>query len=396
MIKKEIKIYWPFYAQTLILNLAKVIMPFWVLYFLHIGLNFFQIALISTARSIVFLIMEIPTGALADIIGRKKIVILGYFLTAITYFLIPFFHNFWPIIGIFVINAFCETLFSQSDQAWAIDISDNNFLNQSYLFRMRVFRNIGMIVAPILGGFIVARYGMAYLWPVFGIGVLISTICLFFAKENKIQKPTHQINIKKEMKAQIKNVINFLTGNFALKIIFGAILLFTLVEEITSLVWTPYLQSLGVDAKFLGVIFSVISAIGIILPNVANVFIKDKHKKFTMIALALFYSLLLFGAGLIGTQWLIVAIFIIFSSLDEVFLPLEEVITNEQIPNHHRASVLSAKSTVTSLAGIIGGLIAGIIADHFSNAYTLIISGVILLILPVLYWIFFRSKKRLE
>jgi MFS family permease len=70
--KNELKILSPFYAHSLLFNLSKVIMPFYVLYFLDIGFSFFQIALISSIRSAISLIFEIPTGVIADKYGRKK------------------------------------------------------------------------------------------------------------------------------------------------------------------------------------------------------------------------------------------------------------------------------------------------------------------------------------
>jgi len=107
--KGELKLLSPFYAHSLIFNLTKVIMPFYVLYFLGIGLSFLQISLISGIRSAVAIIFEIPTGVIADKYGRKNSVIFGYLFTAVSLALIPLSNNFYIIAAIFAIDAFFET-----------------------------------------------------------------------------------------------------------------------------------------------------------------------------------------------------------------------------------------------------------------------------------------------
>lgn len=160
--KNEIKLLFPFYAQSLLFNLSKVIMPFYVLYFLHIGFSFFQIALIGSIRSIVALVFEIPTGAMADKYGRKISVILGYLLTAISLALIPIWNKFYIVAIIFAFDALFETLVSGADRAWAVDLieSTDKSMTDRYFLRTRMFRNIGMVIAPLIGGYIVATSNM--------------------------------------------------------------------------------------------------------------------------------------------------------------------------------------------------------------------------------------------
>jgi hypothetical protein len=66
----------PFYLSTFIQSTSKLITPFYIIYLFSIGLEFRQIALISSFRSIVGLICEIPTGVVADLYGKKFSVIL--------------------------------------------------------------------------------------------------------------------------------------------------------------------------------------------------------------------------------------------------------------------------------------------------------------------------------
>lgn len=66
----------PFYISAFIQSACKLITPFYIIYFFSIGLDFWQIALISSLRSVVGLVCEIPTGAIADLYGKKFSVLL--------------------------------------------------------------------------------------------------------------------------------------------------------------------------------------------------------------------------------------------------------------------------------------------------------------------------------
>lgn len=397
--KKEIKLLFPFYAHALIFNLSKVIMPFYVLYFLDIGLSFFQIALISGIRSVISLIFEIPTGVIADRYGRKFSVILGYVLTAVSLALIPVWDTFWIIALIFAFDALFETLVSGADRAWAVDLiesADKNLLDK-YFLKTRFFRNIGMIIAPIAAGLIISVSSMKYLWFVFAIGIIISTIILAFAREIKSHNPSSNA-ISNQFKELIKDsaeAIKSALNHKILVLLFLGIFIFYFVDEISSLVWTPYLVNNGLDLPLIGYLFSIISALGIILPLVAQWLLKKKSKLFILFFSAVGYSILLIWAGKTNSILLIAVIFIIFSSIDEIFLPLEESLTNEFISSRQRAAILSVKSMTESLASIIGAPLAGYILGFISESQALILSGFLILALPLIYFIA-RARIKIE
>lgn len=387
--KNELKILFPFYAHSLLFNLSKVIMPFYVLYFLDIGLTFFQIALISGIRSIVSLIFEIPTGVIADKYSRKFSVILGYILTAISLALIPIWDSFVVIAIIFAFDSLFETLVSGADRAWAVDLIENRdkSLLDKYFLRTRLFRNIGMVIAPLAASYVVAVSSMRNLWFIFAGGIILSTIILSFAEEIKIAR-----NKAASVKSQINEVtrdcwqtVKYALSHSILILLFMGIFIFYFVDEISSLAWTPYIEKNGFSLPLIGYLFSIIAALGIILPLLAQWLLKKKSKLFILFSSAIGYATLLIIAGKISSALLIAFIFILFSSIDEIFLPLEEALTNQFINSQQRASVLSLKSITESLASIIGAPIAGVILGFISEAQALILSGFLILALPFVY-----------
>jgi len=120
--KDELRILWPFYLHGLIYASLYLIPVFFVVYFIHVGLSIFQIGISLAVSPLLALLFEIPTGAIADLYGRKFSVMLSLFLEAIVILLIYLSNNFYYILFIMSLWGIVETLASGSDEAWVVDL----------------------------------------------------------------------------------------------------------------------------------------------------------------------------------------------------------------------------------------------------------------------------------
>jgi len=378
-------------------------MPFYVLYFLDIWLNFWQIALIWSIRSIVGLIFEIPTWAIADLYGRKASVITGYILTALSLFLIPFVDNYIYIIIIFAFNALFETLFSGSETAWVVDLINEKKekLVDIYFSKRRVFRNIGLIFSPILAWLIVYQFWMKPLWIVFSVGILISTVFLFFAKESKDKTPIDNEEnpenyFSKKFYAHTKNAFSYIKKHKILLLLFLWIFVFYLIDELAGLAWTPYLEQSGIRLENIWYIFSIIWVVGVFLPLLMNLLLKKRNKSQIMTYTAITYGLLLLSLWFINITLFLIVVFVIGNLIEDILLPLEESLTNEYIKWQNRATILSIKSMFESAAGIVWWPLVGVLLWVMSLKTWLIISRRLFLCLSIVYLYVGRKNKKIN
>ena len=118
--KGELKLLWPFYLN----NLTPIFFfysLFSVLYFTQIGLSFVQIGLLYTIMSVGVILFEIPTGAVADIHGRKASTIIGYFLSALVPLAIYFTTNFVSLMVLYGVWGIASTFIYGANDAWVMD-----------------------------------------------------------------------------------------------------------------------------------------------------------------------------------------------------------------------------------------------------------------------------------
>ena len=143
--------------------------PVIVLFYQNNGLSLTQIMTIQSINSVVWILMEIPSGYFADVVGRKQsLMITGVFatLSMLTFGLgNNFFHFlaaslFWALAGVFI---------SGADSAFIYDILKD--LNRENTYK-KVWGNtvfcysIGVSVASIIGGLL---GGINFRYPFFAM-----------------------------------------------------------------------------------------------------------------------------------------------------------------------------------------------------------------------------------
>jgi MFS family permease len=106
---------------------ARFYYPVFAILFLDFGLTLDQFALLNAAWAATIVLMEVPSGALADTIGRRKLLIVAGILMVIEMALLCFvpLGNVSLLFGVFIVNRFlsgiAEAAASGADEAIAYD-----------------------------------------------------------------------------------------------------------------------------------------------------------------------------------------------------------------------------------------------------------------------------------
>ncbi len=187
--KDELKLLWPFYVETIVSTLLFIYPAFWVIYFQGINLSLFQIGVLTTALAVSSFICEIPTGAIADIFGRKFSTLLGYFLVGIIQIAMFFFTNFWSLLVLFTLWGVSGTFISGARDAWIADnlkFKGRAELIKEYYIKYHGFVRLSLFFAGFVGAVLVSRFGLGIIWLVTGISMLVSCMILAFVHEKRV------------------------------------------------------------------------------------------------------------------------------------------------------------------------------------------------------------------
>ena len=204
--KGELKLLWPFYLDSLISPMLFFAPAFWIVYFYSLNFTLFQIGTLIAIAPLTSLIFELPTGAIADLYGRKFSVLLGFFLAGLSLLFIYFVKDFYLIALGFGFLGFSFTLPSGAKEAWVADLikkADKKLMHH-YFSKTQVLDGFALVISGFLGAFLVKQLGLGIIWPVAMASFFVAVLILLFAKEDFIPRAKKHHKIFGNLKNQIK------------------------------------------------------------------------------------------------------------------------------------------------------------------------------------------------
>ncbi len=358
------------------------------LFYLSRGLNASEIIYLSLIWSATTLLGDLPSSIVADRFGRKKTIMLGIFLTAISTFILFFAKGFWQIIPVHIIGALGVSFFSGADQALLYD-SVKQLGQEKSMSRIagKYFSSASLpkIVVPLLGS-LIARNLLPQQFLVLIIidfvGMIIALITSMFLTEPKIK---HKFNNNMEY---LKTGLELISKD---KILLKLALNKIMVLQAAFVYWRIYqilLQNAQMPIIYLGLVYTVFQGITFLTHwNTEKV-----QKFFGPVNFAILPQIL----GFIGIAFSLLStnLVVIFISCVVVILvgtfrdPFFMTQMQARIPSSNRATATSALNTIKNSSDIPILLLIGYLASININ-YVLVVSGIMFLSSII----FLRIKK---
>jgi MFS transporter, DHA1 family, multidrug resistance protein len=127
------------------------------------------IGVIVAASTITGVFFKLPSGALSDVLGRKRMMLLGALFFAAPPFLYPFIHDAWSLLALRFVHGFATAIFSPVASAYVAGLAATG--RGARLGWFSSANDAGATAGPLVGGFLLyftASYALTYL----AVGVL--------------------------------------------------------------------------------------------------------------------------------------------------------------------------------------------------------------------------------
>lgn len=319
--------------------------PYFVLY-LNAYVALPWIGLAYSLNRVSNLLLEYPSGVLADRVGRLKSTMLGSFLLGMSMLVLVIFEapKGYIVILSAVLGGAGMAFISGSLEAWAVDTFGRANLKKLFS-NMGTLKNIGGVVASVLAGISVKYMGLK--WPLLLSGALgvLSPAMLFFLKDNRGHHDSRTI--------LLKNLRMFRDIRFSMLVLI--ILLVSSMLSVFFVIWPITLRDVGIDE--LGFVYFVLMtfmAIGSYLARRTSSEIKGVQMFLiggTVITSTV--ALLLKSNPTKPTAMLILVLLFVFEILIGSYYVFIAHLRNSVIPSEIRASAISMISLVNSGVGMV-------------------------------------------
>ena len=357
-------------------------MPVLIPFFQENGLDMQDILILQAAFSASLVALEVPSGYIADVIGRKFTLIIGSVVGAVGFTLYAFSYTFYDFLLVELLMGIGGSLISGADNALLYDTlleleKEENY--QKYAGRLGSVANFSEGIAAIIGGELAL---ISLRTPLYAEAVLaILAVPIAFT----LVEPTrHKIEQRESSFKSILKIVRYaLHGHAEIK---WLILYSSLVGISTfTIVWfvQPYFQEVDLHLRYFGIGWAVLNFSVGVFSLLAYRIEGFLGRRWSLISLILLSSAAYLLLSQFQALWALPILFT-FYLVRGINGPVLNDYINRLVSSDIRATVLSVKNLVGRLMFVILGPAIGWVNDAYSLSMAFLVLSAIFLILGLL------------
>lgn len=384
-------------------------LPIFVLYMQSRGIDLFQVGIIMGTYSLVIVLLELPTGGLADAIGRKIVALMAdvFTLSAGVVMLLSF--SFGGFLLAMILNGVGRALSSGSLDAWFVDSlqdADPQIDLQPALAQAGTVTLLALGIGALIGGFLPQIFswlpdeGTAVLTPLsttivlsIAVQIVLIAVIIFAVKEKP--RESESSGDWRRSAAEVPHLVNeavqLSRSNLTLLNLMGAAVIGGFALAGVETFWQPHFADIMGGGESKSWMFGIIMAVSFLVGVAGNLLSipisKRLGKRYAWVA-----ALARGGQGLaliiLATKGYIVSatagFWLFFLTMGIQNSP-HETLVNEEIPSSRRSAMLSVQSLASYIGGFLGSVLLGFVAQRQSINLAWLAAGALTLASMMLY-----------
>lgn len=368
-----------------------LIMPIVALFYNDNGLDNTSIYLLQAVYSFSLAVIEIPSGYMADIIGRKKALVMGSVLGTLGFIIYSFSTSFGSFMVAEIILGLGGSFISGSDSAilydsLAADKQEHTYLR--YEGRITSLGSFAETLAAIGGGLLAAYLGYRSVYVAQTVIAAIAIPAAILLKEPPRKKSLVRPGLQQILSVSYQAL-------WADKKLSSVIWFSSIIGTATlCMAWTSqvYFVTEGLTEKAITPIWVILNLAAALVSAYAAKTQEALGKKFALLLIVLFIPTGFIFMGALPFL-LVLPTLVIFYLIRGYATPYLRDLINKNCQSDTRATVLSVRSMVIRISFSILGPVIGHLDGIYSLATALIITGCCLLFISFFFYNFLLHTK---
>ena len=369
---------------------ARFYYPVFAIYFLEHGLTWEQFGILNGIWAITIILLEVPSGSLADTLGRKRLLVLAgicMVLEMLALLFAPMDGSTW-VFSLFAINRIisgvAEAAASGADEALAYDSLKEAGMEKEWgkvLEKAQRYTSLAFFFAMMTGSafydsefvntclsFLGFEYSVSdettIKIPVF-LTFLSSLIVLGAALGQRETVQTSNQGALEAIRLSLRKTkvagVWILTTALPFGILLAAMILDSIIRQFLTIA-SAYWSVIELPLWTFGLVASCMSLMGLFVPRLARLLADRNSPAFNFFLLCAVLTAGLFGIGYAFPLWGILPAALLYASMQSMHY-LTSRYLNEEASSEQRATVLSFKGLSTNLSyGAVSLLYSGLMA----------------------------------
>ena len=369
---------------------ARFYYPVFAIYFLEHGLTWEQFGILNGIWAITIILLEVPSGSLADTLGRKRLLVLAgicMVLEMLALLFAPMLGSTW-VFSLFAINRIisgvAEAAASGADEALAYDSLKEAGMEKEWgkvLEKAQRYTSLAFFFAMMTGSafydsefvntclsFLGFEYSVSdettIKIPVF-LTFLSSLIVLGSALGQRETVQTSNQGAHEAIRSSLRKTrvagVWILTTALPFGILLAAMILDSIIRQFLTIA-SAYWSVIELPLWTFGLVASCMSLMGLFVPRLARLLADRNSPTYNFFLICTVLTIGLFGIGRAIPLWGILPAALLYASMQSMHYLVSRYL-NEQASSERRATVLSFRGLATNLSyGAVSLLYSGVVA----------------------------------
>jgi len=381
----------PLFIAFRVLFHARFYYPVIGVLFLDLGLTLEQYALLNVIWAVVIIVLEIPSGALADVIGRKRVIVLAAVFMVVEMAILALAPHggwlFWFLVLNRILSGAAEACASGADEALAYDSlpeADRRTAWPRVLESLMRWKSGGFFLAMVTGAALFDQSLMVSLfgwtgwtpaagatmrWPVYAT-LATSVLCLLVAlnfREPAVHLPGNRHAAGRAWQNVIEGAVHVFTSRRILFLMVAALLIDSFVRIFLTFA-SNYYRLIELPPVVNGLLGSGLALLGFVVAPIAQ-------RMTTGLGVVANYTIVaaLVIVGLAGTAmaipywgaWVVIPLGLSMSALQFFTSSYLNLWTD----SHVRATVLSFRGVAFNLGYATAGILFARLTAHLRSTH---------------------------
>ncbi len=344
------------------------------------GLNLLEVNLVNTVFFVTLFLCEIPTGAFADVFGRKKSYVTSCALYALSLYLYALSDTFIEFVLCEMLSAIAATFATGALDAWFVDRLrhyGNERPLKMIITRGALIAQISGMCTGILGAYL-ATYSTSAPWIAGGsVFVIMGVIAVCTTKEEYFVPKKLSFSAGwSECKETVKASVNYSKRNMNVRFVVVIMILFNFATMAPNMQWQPFYEMWFTDPVSMGWVHAGIKA-SLIVGSLLILFALKRWGDEEKILLTLL-CLVGIGIALAGVSSDVSLSLLMFFGHEiarGAITPVKDAYLHDHIPSKERATIVSFESIGHHFGGAVGLVLSGVAALYIPLGGVWVLSG---------------------
>lgn len=338
--------------------------PFMALFLnADLGIPVYIVGIVFTLGSIVSIVFSLIGGGLSDVIGRKRVLLIGSIISGTLFFTMAVLFRVnaasYLIVAVFVFTSIGGSLIFPSANALVADVTSESERVNGYVI-YRIMANLGWAIGP-LSGSIIIKHGIFWIFVLVTVSTAIQGLLVLFVIKDRWKERRLRENLVHRSR------IKFLVYDRLLFIFTAGTFFVTLVSSQFSVTLPVFAGlKLNMDTSLIGYIYAV-NGVVVVLGQYPTTSLMRKYPEiYSMIFGAVAYSAGYLLVGFSSNLFDLMADMVLITVGENLVSPVMNSIVSKIAPQEKLARYLGFLGMVNSSGRALGPSVGAFFLSIFA------------------------------